>query len=274
MNKISTAYAQDPEREWQRLVKDPYHNLEFLVTWHYLQKHLQPKGQVLDAGGGPGRYALELCRAGYEVTLLDISSSLISLAQEKFKSQPDAVQKQLSEFVLGDISDLSRFETGRFDAVLCLGGPLTHISNDTERHKAISELVRVARPGAIVCLSVMGYFAVIRTILAGFSSELVAPSFQTLLEQGSTTGTTGTIWHFFRAEELRRDAEACGLETLEMAGCEGLSTGLADATNALSQDAAKWQQWTRVILKSSAEPAIVDLAEHILYLGKKRSVVK
>jgi SAM-dependent methyltransferase len=141
-----------------RLAKDPYHSLEFLVTWHYLQKHLPPSGVILDAGGGPGRYALELCRTGYKVVLLDISSGLISFAQDQFKAEPDVVQKRLVDSVVGDIQDLVPFETSHFDAVLCLGGPLSHIADETGRHRALSELVRVAKPGAVVCISVMGYF--------------------------------------------------------------------------------------------------------------------
>jgi ubiquinone/menaquinone biosynthesis C-methylase UbiE len=150
IDAIAEAYNRDPQREWQRLVKDPYHSLEFLVTMHHLRKHLPPTGKVLDAGGGPGRYALELCRAGYEVVLLDISSALIDLAREQFKAEPQAVQDRLREFHVGDVRDLSRFETGTFDAALCLGGPLTHISAAADRDRAVAELVRVARPGAAV----------------------------------------------------------------------------------------------------------------------------
>jgi ubiquinone/menaquinone biosynthesis C-methylase UbiE len=173
MNQVAEVYNNNPEREWERLTKDPYHTLEFAVTWHYLQEYLPPNGQILDAGGGPGRYALRLCQAGYEVVLLDISSGLISVAQDRFKAEPESVQKRLLEFLVGDIQDLSSLDTNRFDAVLCLGGPLTHISDEAGRYQALSELVRVAKPGAIVCLSVMGYWAVLRTIMARFSDELV-----------------------------------------------------------------------------------------------------
>jgi ubiquinone/menaquinone biosynthesis C-methylase UbiE len=268
MNQVAEVYDKNPEREWERLARDPYHTLEFSVTWHYLQEYLPPNGQILDAGGGPGRYALELCQAGYEVVLLDISSGLISVAQDKFKKEPESVQKRLLEFAVGDIQDLSHLETNRFDAVLCLGGPLTHISDAVGRFQALSELVRVAKPGAIVCLSVMGYWAVLRTILARFSDELVTPYFETLVEQADTPGSTKTMWHFFRADELRQYAEKCGLTTLKMAGCEGLSTGLAEATNILGQDETKWQRWEKLVIKTSAEPSIVDMAEHILYIGR------
>ncbi|MDE0084481.1 MAG: hypothetical protein OXU23_02120 [Candidatus Poribacteria bacterium] len=42
--------------EWNRLVKDAYNSLEFLLTMHHLRKHLPETGRILDAGGGPGRY--------------------------------------------------------------------------------------------------------------------------------------------------------------------------------------------------------------------------
>jgi SAM-dependent methyltransferase len=269
MDTVVEAYDGDPQREWQRLVKDPYHSLEFLVSMHCLRKHLPPTGKVLDAGGGPGRYALELCRAGYEVVLMDISSALVDLAREQFKAEPQIVQERLLEADVGDVRDLSRFETNAFDAVLCLGGPLTHISESPERDEAVAELVRVARPGAVVCISVVGYLAVLRTVLTLFSDDLLKPSFQPLVERGDDFGPTGTVWHFFRAAELCHLAEAHGLETVEMAGCQGLSTGLVEATNLLAQDEAKWRVWTDLLVKTATAPAVVDMAEHILYIGRK-----
>ncbi len=268
MNQVAKSYDVNPQREWERLERDPYHSLEFLVTWHYLRKHLPPSGKVLDAGGGPGRYSLELCRAGYNVVLLDISPRLISLAKEQFESESEEVQNRLLEFVVGDIQDLARLANSSFDAVLCLGGPLTHISNEEGRCRAMAELVRVAKTNAIVCVSVMGYLAVLRTVAIRFSDDLPSPAYQKLVDTGDATGKTATVWHFFRVEELRSFAESFGLQTIELAGCEGLAAGCADATNLLGKDAAKWKAWTDVILKTSAEPSAADMSEHILYVGR------
>ncbi|MFQ5884861.1 MAG: class I SAM-dependent methyltransferase, partial [Thermoplasmata archaeon] len=60
-------YDRIGEKEWIRLVKDPYHQLEFEITMHFLREHLPKSGKILDAGGGPGRYAIELARMGYQV---------------------------------------------------------------------------------------------------------------------------------------------------------------------------------------------------------------
>lgn len=273
MNSVVKAYNADPGREWGRLVKDPYHTLEFLTTWYYLQQYLPSTGKVLDAGGGPGRYSLALCRAGYEVILLDLSTGVLAIANEQFQAESTQVQGRLLEVVEGDIQDLSHFASNTFDAVLCLGGPLTHIGDEAGRFRAMKELVRVAKPGAMVCVGVMGYWAVLRTICTGFREELAEVSFQTLLQRGdSFMKVTDSVWHFFRAEELRQCMEQCGVTTLTMVGCEGLSAGMVEATNAVRGDEAQWQRWVDLVVKTSTEPSLVDLSEHILHIGRADKV--
>ena len=41
------------------------------------------------------------------------------------------------------------------------------------------------------------------------------------------------------------------------------------ATNALAQDTAKWQRWVDLVIQTANDPALVDMAEHILYIGRK-----
>ncbi len=112
MKTVAEAYDKDPEYEWNRLVRDPYHSvdpyhsLEFLVFMHHVKKHFPKKGKILDAGGGPGRYAIKLCKMGYEVTLLDLSPGCIKTAKEKFKKQPKKVRERLNQFVVGNVKNL------------------------------------------------------------------------------------------------------------------------------------------------------------------------
>lgn len=266
MNSVAQIYNQDPEQEWQRLALDPYHSLEFLVTMHYLQKYLPPGGKILDAGGGPGRYSIELCKIGYEVILLDLASGNIALAQKKLKAQPQVVQKRLLEFVVGDVRDLTRFESDSFDAILCLD-PLTYLNEEVDRIQAVSELVRVVKPGGLVYISGRGYLALPRTLLKIANDYFLDLVFATFIETGDIP-IQGHTCHFFRADELGQLAESCGLSTVEMAGCAGLSASLSEATNLLAQDEAKWECWIDLVLETASEPAVVDMAEHILYVGR------
>lgn len=64
--------------EWKRLVRNPYHRLEFDTTMHFLKKYLPNNGLLLDAGGGPGRYTIELAKLGYDIILFDLSPRLLT----------------------------------------------------------------------------------------------------------------------------------------------------------------------------------------------------
>lgn len=270
MNNVREHYDRDASYEWERLVKDPYHSLEFRTTMACLSDHLPAQGRVLDVGGGPGRYAIELCRRGYTVVLLDLSEKCIALAREKFAAEPQEVSKRLESAEVGDIRDLSRFPDASFDAVLCLGGPLSHLLELADRQKAASELVRVAKPGSPVVISVIGYFAYLRTVLTDSPDDLVKPERESLFLEGNHIYTGGYCdTHFFRPEELRGLAEEAGLETVELRALEGLSSNFPEATNALKEhDDGRWERWLEILDRTRCEPAVVATSEHFLYVGR------
>jgi SAM-dependent methyltransferase len=269
---VAEAYNRDPEREWGRLARDAYRQLEFDLTWDALTRRLSPGMKVLDAGGGPGRYSLALCRAGFRVTLFDLSPGLLAKAREQFEHESLEVRSRLEAVELGDLRDLARYADGTFDAVVCLGGPLSHIPAEAERRKAAEEMARVVRLGGLLLLTGIGYLAVMRWMLNYQSDELISADFEPFFHTGDITGATQTLWHFFRAAELRALGEGCGLETIEMLGCQGLSSGLVDASNRAALERPDlWVAWRRLVLRTASEPSLVDTSEHILWVGKKET---
>lgn len=140
---IKEWYTKKASSEWRRLKRDPYRQIEFLVTMHFLEKHLPRSGLVLDAGGGPGRYTIELAKRGYDIVLLDITPRMLKIARRQIREA--GVQGRVKQVVEGSIVDLSMFDAEAFDAVLCLGAPLTHLLEEDQRKRAVEELVRVAR---------------------------------------------------------------------------------------------------------------------------------
>ena len=163
-------FAKTAPYEWRRLQRDPYHQIEFIVTTHFLEKYLPKHGLVLDAGGGPGRYTIELAKRGYEVVLLDLVPEMLKLAKKKVKRA--CVLGKVKEFVQGSIEDLSMFSDETFDAVVCLGAPLCHLLNGEQREKATAEIVRVAKARAPIFVSVIGRIGLLKTILTRFPHEM------------------------------------------------------------------------------------------------------
>ena len=157
-------------KEWKRLEQDAYHRLEFDTTAHYLEKYLPSQGLVLDAGGGPGRYSIHLAKMGYNVVLLDFSPELLDKARKQIKRAK--VEDKIDKVIHGTMCDLSSFEDGKFDAVLCLGGALAHVLDRNEREKAVHELIRVAKKGAPMFVSVIGQIALLVSELVRFPHEI------------------------------------------------------------------------------------------------------
>ena len=46
------------------------------ITWKYIEDYLPEKGVILDAGGGTGKWSIQLAKKGYTVHLVDLSSEM------------------------------------------------------------------------------------------------------------------------------------------------------------------------------------------------------
>jgi ubiquinone/menaquinone biosynthesis C-methylase UbiE len=256
-------------REWRRLVRDVYHRLEFDTTMHSMLKYLPKGGLVLDAGGGLGRYAIELGRVGYDVVLVDLSPEMLEIAEKQVKKS--RVQKRVSRIVQGSIDDLSVFEDEVFDAVVCLGGPLSHIVDEGRRQKTVDELIRVAKKGSPVFVSVIGRMAVLVNELVRFPEEIELDIFPRMRDTRDYFGGYGFApCHFYQPEDLKKMLEKRGLGVLEMVRLEGLASGHQKETNGLAKKRPKaWKIWWQTHLKTCTHEVSVGISEHFMAVCRK-----
>jgi len=262
-------FTKTARYEWRRLRQDPYHQIEFIVTIHFLEKYLPKHGLVLDAGGGSGRYTIELAKRGYDIVLLDLAPEMLKLAKKKIRRA--GVLRKVKEFVQGSVEDLSMFPKEKFDAVLCLGAPLCHLLNVKQREKAAKELVRVVKRDAPIFVSVISRIGLLRSILVEFPHEMQYAKHH--WEVGDyipgMQGEGFTAAHWFMPEELCELFEKQGVEILDLAGLEGLSSHHRKETNRLYKDKEKWKMWVEILLKTCTHPSVVGSSEHFLLVCRK-----
>jgi ubiquinone/menaquinone biosynthesis C-methylase UbiE len=266
---VKNYYTGQVQKEWRRLIRDAYHRLELDTTLHFIKKHFPKRGLILDAGGGPGRYTVTLAGMGYEMTLLDMTPANLEFAKRQIKRSD--VQDRVQEVVEGSIVDLSRFSDNTFDGVICLGGPLSHVVDQRKRDKAIQELVRVAKPGAPIAVSVIGRLSLLVVELTLFPHEVELPHFQKILKTGDYLGGYGfTACHFFLPEEFRAAFDNKGVEVLDMVGLQGISSGHRKELNRIARNEKRWKIWQAAHLKTCMHPAVVGTSEHMLLVARKR----
>ena len=139
-----------------------------------------------------------------------------------------------------------------------------------DRDRAISELIRVAKPGAPVFISVISRLAVLIFELARAPFEIELPHFKPMRDTGDYQGGYGfTCCHFFLPEEFKAAVAGKPVEVLEMVGLEGISSHHRRALNQLSKNEKRWDIWLETHYQTCTHPAIVGISEHILMVCRK-----
>ena len=140
LDKVRAYYASFDE--WSRL-ESPEGARELARTLEILTEQLTPGARVLDLGGGPGRYAIELARRGHFVTLADLSPTLLETARQKVSEA--GLESRVQAFDELGATNLEIYADASFDAVIAFG-PFYHLVSDAERRQAAAEIRRVLAP--------------------------------------------------------------------------------------------------------------------------------
>ena len=148
---ISGFYDQSDEDG--RLLRSRHGQLEYAVTMHYIHRFVKPGDQVLEVGAGTGRYSIALAKEGMDVTAVELAESNLAVLKKNSRGL-----ERISSFQ-GDAVDLRRFEEQTFDMTLVLG-PLYHLYEPEEVHKAIDEAIRVTKKNGIMLFAFISVFGI------------------------------------------------------------------------------------------------------------------
>lgn len=270
MNKIIDYYNQFDE--WGRLDREP---LEFKVNWHYIRRFLPESGHILDNGAGPGKYAMELAKCGYDVTLTDFTLRLVEMARDKAVEL--CLTERFKDFYTENATDLNRFADEQFDASLMLG-PLYHLQQLDDRSRAVDELYRVTKSGGVVFVAFMTRIRHLMTSIAypqSWKPNDNIDDIQTFLETGifnhSDEGRfTGA--YYFNIEDIIPFMELQGFESVKLIGSSGIAGSLKQEQFGYWRCCGDeiYAKIMDLIYESAENVNILGGSSHLLYIGKRK----
>lgn len=204
--------------------------LEYLTTMGYIQAYLQPGMKILEIGAGTGRYSLTLAEIGCDVTAVELVPHNLEILRSKIT--PDMKIQPLE----GNALNLSMLEDDRFDMTLVLG-PMYHLYSETNKKQALSEAIRVTKPGGIIyvayCISdgnIINYGFGKNRIMEMISGGMLD------LKTFNTASRPQDLFELVRKSDIDKLMEGFPAQRLHYVATDGLGYIIQDKLESMDED--------------------------------------
>lgn len=215
--------------------------------------------KIADIGAGTGRYSVELCHRGYDVTAVELVKHNLEILRSKHEN---------IKTWQGDARSLPFLEDETFDITL-LFGPLYHLHGDEEKLKALNEAKRITKKDGIILVAyVMNEYSVISYCFKEHKWSEVAekgglsPDFHTIC-------TEEDLYDYVRLEDINRLNEAAGLERIKIISADGPADYMRRELNEMSEE--EFEAFCAFQLANCERPELVGAGSHCVDILRKKN---
>ena len=237
--------------------------VEYYTTMQYIHQYLNPDDRVLEIGAGTGRYSIALAQEGYDVTAVELVERNLDALRAKI--MPDMRIRALQ----GNALDLSMLESESYDMTL-LFGPMYHLINETDKRQAISEALRVTKPGGILMVA----YCITDGPMINYAFRLGKYDF--LTECGMLDPKTwkfhperGFIFEHITKADVDRLMEGFPVERLHYVATDGLPSFLQAELETMDKET--FHALLRYHLSVCEREDLIGATAHSLDIQRKRS---
>ena len=236
--------------------------VEYLTTMKYIRECLSGTADpaILEIGAGTGRYSVTLAKQGHRVTAVE----LIPRNLEILKSKLDGSERITP--ILGNALDLSVLPDASFSVTLVLG-PMYHLYTREEKLQALSEAVRVTKPGGYLLVAYCMNEPTIVSYVFGKNKLREVTDRHMLTPDWHCISEPKDLFEMVRTEEIAvLDAEV-PVKRIKLVAADGATNYMRQVIDAMDDET--FGQWMDYHFSTCERQDLIGASHHTLDILQK-----
>ena len=258
--EILRSFYDDIDED-SRLNRSRQGQLEYITTMDYIHRYAKTGTKILEIGAGTGRYSIALAKEGYNVTAVE----LVETNLEVLKNNSVGIENIIS--YQGDALNLDRFEDNQFDITL-LFGPMYHLYDKKEVHKALDEAIRVTKIGGIILTAFLSVYAIMNN---NYLKETLAAGIEMNFDDNyKVKHFEDQLFTGYDIVEFEQLFESHNTKYLTTAAVDNILETAERRTDFKMSD-ADFELFVKYHLATCEKRELLGSSSHLLYICKKEN---
>lgn len=213
--------------------------------------------RIADIGAGTGRYSIELCHMGFDVTAVELVKHNLDILRAKHEN---------IKTWQGNAMDLSFLDDEVFDITLVFG-PLYHLHGDENKLKALQEARRITKKdGFILIAYVMNEYSVITYCFKEHKMSEVLKK-NGISKDYHILTTDEDLYDYVRLDDIDRLNKKASFIREDIASADGPSDYMRRELNQMSED--EFAEFLKFHMATCRRPELLGAGSHIVDVVKK-----
>ena len=237
--------------------------VEYLTTMKYIRECLagitDPK--LLEVGAGTGRYSVTLAKEGVNVTAVELIPHNLELLKSKLDGSEPITAIQ------GNALDLAALPDSSFSLTMLLG-PMYHLYTREDKLRALSEAVRVTKPGGYILVAYCMNEPTVVQFVFGQSHLREVTELNMLTNDWHCISKPKDLFELVRTEDIASLDAELPVERLKLVATDGATNYMRQYID--STDDETFEKWLDFHFTICERQDLIGASHHTLDILKRK----